>query len=422
MKLYTQRMYKLLIAVFITSSPLLAFAQVTTPTPPTATVTNAQGLFAAALIILNYYLVPLIFGLAFLMFLWGVYRYFIAGGGNAEKVQEGQKFVLWSVIGFVLMFTIWGIINLLINTLGFDTTSRPAFPTFGSGTTGSSFFSGGDTSNLFGQTGGSQGSLGAVGSTYNDPIGGGSYPVTGPNTVQQVNGNCPANFSQTGGNQCLSNISTGAGETGVNGSCTQDGDCTGELACLPVTGSPTQKTCQTDPSLENAGGYGQAAGTVTSGGTCKTNDDCAGNLACSDNNVCTTDGSLDGPGYGDGDGTVLQGGACENADDCNGGLICTNGICATDPELDGNGTTGSGCSNNNQCIGTDAAAECINGTCQADDGLGQQGEGCGNDDNECEGDLACINGSCQVDQNLDSGDGYTDPDQGGGDQGGGGGD
>lgn len=76
-------------------------------------------------------LVPLIFSLAFIIFLWGVFRFFIAGGEDKEKREEGKKFVMWGVIGFVLMFSLWGIVNLIINSLGFDTQHKPMLPLFG---------------------------------------------------------------------------------------------------------------------------------------------------------------------------------------------------------------------------------------------------------------------------------------------------
>jgi len=76
-------------------------------------------------------LVPLIFSLAFIFFLWGVFRYFITGANDEEKRKEGKSFVLWSLIGLVLMFSLWGIVNLLVNSLGFDTRSRPDLPVFG---------------------------------------------------------------------------------------------------------------------------------------------------------------------------------------------------------------------------------------------------------------------------------------------------
>ncbi|MBP6869017.1 MAG: hypothetical protein KBC16_02810 [Candidatus Pacebacteria bacterium] len=73
--------------------------------------------------------IPVIFAVAFLVFIWGVYRYFIAGAAQEEKRDEGKKFVLWGIIGFVVMISVWGIVNLLVTTLGFDNGTRPCLPT-----------------------------------------------------------------------------------------------------------------------------------------------------------------------------------------------------------------------------------------------------------------------------------------------------
>ncbi len=78
------------------------------------------------------YLVPLIFAVAFIVFLYGVFTYFIAEAGNDEKRKEGRKYALYGIIGFVIIIAVWGIVNLLISSLGFDTKSRPPIPSFGS--------------------------------------------------------------------------------------------------------------------------------------------------------------------------------------------------------------------------------------------------------------------------------------------------
>lgn len=75
-------------------------------------------------------LVPLIFAIAFIVFIWGVFVYFIQGGANEEKQKEGKKFVFYALIGFVLMISLWGIVNLLVGTLGFERENRPCLPTF----------------------------------------------------------------------------------------------------------------------------------------------------------------------------------------------------------------------------------------------------------------------------------------------------
>jgi len=78
----------------------------------------------------NNSLVPLIFAAAFIAFLWGVFQYFILGGANEEKRKEGRVFILYGIIGLVVMLSIWGIVNLLTNSLSFGSGSHPPLPTF----------------------------------------------------------------------------------------------------------------------------------------------------------------------------------------------------------------------------------------------------------------------------------------------------
>lgn len=76
-------------------------------------------------------LVPVIFAIALVVFLWGVFKYFIQGGASEEARDSGKQLVMWSIIGFTLMVTVWGIVNVLVTTLGFGSDTRPKIPTFG---------------------------------------------------------------------------------------------------------------------------------------------------------------------------------------------------------------------------------------------------------------------------------------------------
>ena len=67
--------------------------------------------------IINTVIVPVIFALAFLVFIWGVFQ-FVVNAGDETKRTEGRKFILWGLLGIVVLFSIWGFVNLLLSTLG----------------------------------------------------------------------------------------------------------------------------------------------------------------------------------------------------------------------------------------------------------------------------------------------------------------
>ncbi len=85
--------------------------------------------FSRSLIgLIDVVLVPLIFAAAFVAFIWGVYLYFFLGAGNEEKRKEGRTFVVYGLIGFVLMLSLWGIVRMLTTSFGLGGQNRPALP------------------------------------------------------------------------------------------------------------------------------------------------------------------------------------------------------------------------------------------------------------------------------------------------------
>ena len=69
---------------------------------------------------INGTLIPIIFALALMVFIWGMFKFFILGGSDEEDRKKGQQLMLWAVVGFVLMVSIWGIVNLVAGGLGFS--------------------------------------------------------------------------------------------------------------------------------------------------------------------------------------------------------------------------------------------------------------------------------------------------------------
>jgi hypothetical protein len=53
----------------------------------------------------------LMVAVAFVVFLWGVFE-FIAHAGDEGKRAEGQQAILWGLVGLVIMFGAYGIINI----------------------------------------------------------------------------------------------------------------------------------------------------------------------------------------------------------------------------------------------------------------------------------------------------------------------
>lgn len=68
--------------------------------------------------IFNTVIIPVIFALAFAVFIWGLLKYFFFGGGNEDKRAEGRQFALWGILALVVLFGVWGLVNILLSTLG----------------------------------------------------------------------------------------------------------------------------------------------------------------------------------------------------------------------------------------------------------------------------------------------------------------
>ncbi len=62
-------------------------------------------------------LIVLLFTLATLIFIWGIFG-MIRNGGDAGARRTGEQHVLWGVIGMLIMISAFGIIRLIGNTVG----------------------------------------------------------------------------------------------------------------------------------------------------------------------------------------------------------------------------------------------------------------------------------------------------------------
>lgn len=79
-------------------------------------------------------LVPLVFAIALVVFIWGLFMSFILGGSDPEKQKQGRDLMLWGIVAFFVMVSVWGLVNVLSGILGIGAGAVPETPNVPSGT------------------------------------------------------------------------------------------------------------------------------------------------------------------------------------------------------------------------------------------------------------------------------------------------
>ncbi len=116
-----------IIVAIATLIPTLAFAA------PLSGVISLIGDFSQIMALVK----PLVFGLAFIYFFWGMGQFILKDAGNEKSREEGKKKMLWSVIALFVMFSIMGIISFISATfLGNSSSGIPNVNDIPIGTTG----------------------------------------------------------------------------------------------------------------------------------------------------------------------------------------------------------------------------------------------------------------------------------------------
>ena len=86
------------------------------------------GIGQTILYIINGVLIPLIFAISFITFLWGIYRHFISQGDSEDGQKKGRQLILYGLIGFVVMVSLWGLVNVVASTFGLTGQTAPQIP------------------------------------------------------------------------------------------------------------------------------------------------------------------------------------------------------------------------------------------------------------------------------------------------------
>jgi hypothetical protein len=72
--------------------------------------------------------IPLIFALAIVSFIWGVVQYVINNDEESKKAK-GKQFMIWGIIALSVMVSVWGLVKILGNTFNIDSTFIPKVDT-----------------------------------------------------------------------------------------------------------------------------------------------------------------------------------------------------------------------------------------------------------------------------------------------------
>lgn len=97
--------------------PLVSLAAVTNP-GDAGNFDGVRAFFGKLTTFMNGTLVPAVFALAFLVFIWGMFKTFILGGHDEEKQGEGKQLMMYAILGFVIMISLWGIVTIIADSLG----------------------------------------------------------------------------------------------------------------------------------------------------------------------------------------------------------------------------------------------------------------------------------------------------------------
>lgn len=66
------------------------------------------------------FVVPLLFSLATVGFLWGIIQYFL-NPDNEEGRKKGKSYMVWGLLALFVMISMWGLVGVLTKTFGIQT-------------------------------------------------------------------------------------------------------------------------------------------------------------------------------------------------------------------------------------------------------------------------------------------------------------
>lgn len=87
--------------------------------------TKFQGILDYFTCIIGQSVIPFMFALAVVLFIWGAIKFFIIEASEEAKREQGKQFMLWGIIALTVMISIWGLVKIVGGTFGLQTNFLP---------------------------------------------------------------------------------------------------------------------------------------------------------------------------------------------------------------------------------------------------------------------------------------------------------
>ncbi len=110
------KVFQYIFAATLFSAPAVVSAQ---------TTASLQNFLKNIPLFIESRLIPFLFGIAFLIFIINVIRYFVIDADNKDVRENAKNIALYSVFAFVFLIIFWGIVNMLVSSSGFGGNKSP---------------------------------------------------------------------------------------------------------------------------------------------------------------------------------------------------------------------------------------------------------------------------------------------------------
>ena len=78
--------------------------------------------------LINNSIIPFIFAVAIVMFIWGAVNFFIINADEEAKRAQGKQYMIWGIVALAVMLSVWGLVGIIQTTFGLKTGgTAPSF-------------------------------------------------------------------------------------------------------------------------------------------------------------------------------------------------------------------------------------------------------------------------------------------------------